>query len=187
MFVLFVFDLPLIRWSCGLEATSGYTFQSKNLFNGSDCKKIQIKIGISNKIIDIKIKFVFTIVSSSQSTLNCFFIIIIVYHCSVSGQTWTFIFESCLRFERWSLCVCSASLCCQSVWMNLSPTLTDADVDAQRERNRAGKTRLSDSATRGEKYLPTKVSLDLPWIGIPEFQGLLGSAWKGLRGFIITD
>lgn len=36
-------------------------------------------------------------------------------------------------------------LCCRSVWMNLSPMLTDADADAQRKRNRAGKTRLCDS------------------------------------------
>lgn len=36
----------------------------------------------------------------------------------------------------------SGCACCQSVRMNLSPVLTEADEDAQRKRNGAGKTRF---------------------------------------------
>lgn len=47
--------------------------------------------------------------------------------------------------------------------------------------------RARSGATRDGECLTAKVSLDLPLIRIPEFQGLLGSALKGLSIFRITD
>lgn len=73
---------------------------------------------------------------------------------------------------------------CQSVRMNLSLLLTDAD--AQRKRTGAGKTRFSFCFQSHAcwRACAHKLTLDLPLIGVPEFRGLFGSELKGLSGFM---
>lgn len=73
------------------------------------------------------------------------------YHCSATGPTRTILLFlkaisglSAHHSETWPNAALDLSgcACCQSVRMNLSPVLTDADADAQRKRNGAGKTRV---------------------------------------------
>lgn len=84
---------------------------------------------------------------------SCF---VIVHHCSVTGSSRTMLLflkaVSGLSDRHsaslgQSAALLSGCVCCQSVRMNLSPLLTDADADAQRKRSGAGKTRFCVSGS----------------------------------------
>lgn len=121
----------------------------------------------------------------------------IIYHCSVTGPTRTIpLFLKAISglSEHHSEASPNAALdlsgcaCCQSVRMNLSPVLTDAD--AQRKRSGAGKTRLCVSGPHVMRSVcPPKLvwichQLECQSFGEIDFGSAL-KGWSGLMGCII--